>query len=152
MVFKKILLEEVLSINKINEELLLNLKETPVVLGQRNNDLLRKHFDKQNELSTIQSKQIESIKDIINSTHFKNISQITLHINDDELTKEVIKLKELTYEIVLTSKHNKSLIDECFRITNTQLNILFGQKQEPTNYNFSKKNINEHLFKQLKHN
>lgn len=147
-----ILLAELKQINEINKQLLTTLKETPSFLADPDTEKLRTHFKKQQELSEIQTKQIIEIGDIVHSTHYKNLSELASNSNSQELTNAVIELKSTMYEILLINNQNKILIEDCSRITNTQLNLMIGKKQEPTNYNFSSKNINAHLFNKLKSN
>lgn len=150
MLIEKILLEEIHKINNTNKSLLDNLKETSHYLGLRDTKLLRNHFLEQERLTTIQNNQLTEVQEILNSTHFKTLTELVSHTNNKELTNAVIELKELLYNIVLTTNLNREMIEDCRRINDSQLNLIIGKKQEPTNYNFSTQSINSHLLTKFK--
>lgn len=150
MVIENIILEELLKVKETNLLLLESLDKTPDLLIGKDTKELRKHLEEQEELSLIQSKNIEEIRNILYSTHFKNLSQLVGNSNNTNLIKEYKDFKDTLYKIVVKNNLNKQLLEDCQRMTNTKLNLLIGRKQEPTNYNFSAQNINSHLLNKLK--
>lgn len=150
MVIENIILEELLKIKEINLLLLESLNKTPELLTNKDTLMLRKHLEEQEKLSLKQFENIEGIKNILFSTHFKSLSQFISSTNNTYLIEEYKDFKDILYKIVIKNNLNKQLLEDCQRITNTRLNLLIGRKQEPTNYNFSAQNINTHLLNKLK--
>lgn len=152
MIIKDLIISEINKINDTNKKLLSNVRDTYKFLAEPDLKQLREHFKEQERLSELQSKQIYEIKEILNSTHYKNLSDLAKSSGCEDLIEATVELKKLMFEIAVVTNQNRTLIEDCSRITNTQLNLIIGKKQEPTNYNFSSKNINAHLLQQLKSN
>lgn len=153
MIYASILNQDLTSLNETTEKLIEYIDLASDLIPNKSNihklEITMKDIE---NINIEYNQKLIEVKNIVESTHFNKLSDLVVASNNDELLETYNKTIDLTRQLHSKNKNLTSLFELCKKITDNHINLIIGKKQEPTNYNFDKNNLNKHMLNQFKKN
>lgn len=151
MIYVNILIQDLERLNDISEKLINGIKDMRNVITKKTDIHKLEESIKSIDLLNLEyNNALKEVKDLVDSTHYKKLSDIVETSNNEKLHQTYNKTIQLANQIHSSNKEVQGLLELCQKLNTNHMNLIFGKTQQPTNYNLDKNNLNKHMLNRFK--